>query len=219
MEIATFIGDVLNLAIEKLGPTFQQVYDVMEPALKWVLQILQDIYQGWVNIANWLKNNLKPIVKDVFEGWALILGKVIDFVNNLISALRTAIALLKQAAGLGGGGGGGAKGAHYGAQFNAGEGFASGGAFKVGGTGAGRDTTPVAFRAERGERVTVETKKQQRQADNQQTAPSVNVPVKVVNVFDPAMIVDALTTSAGQRAILNTISGNRDEINYALGVS
>lgn len=218
MEIATFIGDVLNLAIEKLGPTFQQVYEIMEPALKWVLQVLQDIFQGWVNITNWLKNNLKPIVKDVFEGWALILQTVIDFVNKLISALRTAISLLKQAAGLGGGGGG-AKGAHYGAQFNAGEGFASGGAFKVGGTGAGRDTTPVAFRAERGERVTVETKKQQRQADNQQTAPSVNVPVKVVNVFDPSMIVDAMNTSAGQRAILNTISGNRDEINYALGVS
>jgi tape measure domain-containing protein len=217
VEIATFINDVLNMAIEALGPTFQQVYDIMEPALKWVYQILGDIYRGWVNITNWLLSNLKPAIKDVFEGWAIILQTIIDLWNTIISAIRSAIALARQYAGMGGGSGAG--GAHYGAQFNAGEGFATGGAFKVGGTGAGRDTTPVAFRAERGERVTVETKKQQRQNDNAPTAANVNVPVKVVNVFDPAMIVEAMSTAAGQKAILNTISGNRDEINFALGVS
>jgi len=99
-----------------------------------------------------------------------------------------------------------------------GEGFATGGAFKVGGTGAGRDTTPVAFRAERGERVTVETKKQQRQSDSATSATSVNVPVSITNVLDPALVLAANESSRGQRSILNVIQANRNEVAAILGV-
>ena len=91
-------------------------------------------------------------------------------------------------------GGGGTAGANYGLQGYAGE-FNSGGGFKVGGTGAGRDTTAVAFRANRGERVTVETKKQQRQNDNGITAANVNVPVSITNVFYPTAMISALDSS------------------------
>ncbi|HEX9430258.1 MAG TPA: hypothetical protein VF944_07740, partial [Candidatus Bathyarchaeia archaeon] len=118
----------------------------------------------------------------------------------------------------GGGGGGGGGGAHYGAQFNAGEGFANGGSFGVGGTGVGRDTTPVAFRAERGERVTVETKKQQRANDNQGET-KVNVPVNVTSIFDLSSIPLVNESATGQRSIINVVRANREEINAILGAN
>lgn len=217
MDIANALIDAVKPAIVALTPAFKVVWTYMEPALTKLLQFIGDIGRGWVNIANFLKNNFLPSVKAVFEGWIFIIKTVLDWIEKVISALSQAIALARQLSGLGGGGKAG--GAHYGAQFNAGEGFATGGAFKVGGTGAGRDTTPVAFRAERGERVTVETKKQQRMNDNQQTAANVNVPVSVINVFDPSMMPAANLTQQGQRSIVNSITANRDEIAAILGVS
>lgn len=97
-------------------------------------------------------------------------------------------------------------------------GFANGGQFRVGGTGVGRDTTPVAFRAERGERVTVETKKQQRANDNRAQAANINVPVDITNVLDPQGIVDtAYDTDYGRRKFVNMIKINRDEVREILG--
>lgn len=217
VEITNLLIDTFKPAIVALTPAFKTVWSYMEPALQKMLQFIGDIGRGWVNIANFLKTNFLPAVKAVFEGWIFIIKTALEWIERVISALRQAIALARQLSGLGGGGKSG--GAHYGAQFNAGEGFATGGAFKVGGTGAGRDTTPVAFRAERGERVTVETKKQQRTNDNQQAAANVNVPVSIVNVFDPSMMPAANMTQQGQRSIVNAVSANRDELAAILGVS
>lgn len=224
-SVMDLIKDLANLFIELLQPAITDLkaawdilYRAMQPGLSVIMQLISDIWEGWQLLGNWIKDNFLRIVKDAFDGWIMILQKVLNFINQIIQALRTALALLKQVTGAGGGGGGGGGGAHYGAQFKAGEGFATGGQFKVGGTGAGRDTTPVAFRAERGERVTVETKKQQRQNDASGET-SVNVPVNVVNVLDPTMAVAAMETAAGQRTILNVLRANRDEINYVLGAS
>lgn len=217
VEIAQFFVERLTPAFNDLKSAWDILYDAMRPGLSFVVAILKDIYDGWKLIADWLKGTFAKVIKDVFDGWIIILRSVLNFINNIISALRTALALLRAVAGSGGGGGGGG-GAHYGTQFKAGEGFATGGQFKVGGTGAGRDTTPVAFRAERGERVTVETKKQQRNNDNQMTAANVNVPVQIVNIIDPNMALAAFDSAAGQRTIVNAIGNNRDEILAKLGV-
>lgn len=217
MDIVDLIKDQFVSAIKEVGTTFKPVWDYIKPSLEVMIKLLGDIWEGWKIIASYLKGAFSGIIKDVFEGWIIIIRKVIQFVNDLISSLKAAIALMKAAGGGGGGGGGGAKGAHYGAQFYAGE-FASGGQFKVGGTNSGRDTTPVAFRAERGERVTVETKKQQRYSENGMTAANVNVPVSIINVQDPNMVPMANMTERGQRSIVNAIIANRDEINAELGV-
>lgn len=218
-EFTTFLIERLTPAFTDLKSAWDILYNAMRPGLIFVVAILKDIWDGWKLLADWLKGTFIKVIKDVFDGWIIILRGVLGFINQIISALRAALALLRAVAGAGGGGGGGGGGAHYGAQFKAGEGFATGGQFKVGGTGAGRDTTPVAFRAERGERVTVETKKQQRTNDNQQTAANVNVPVSITTVFDLSAIPATLETSAGARAVLNVIKANRDEINYTLGAS
>jgi tape measure domain-containing protein len=217
IELVQVHFELLMEAINAVLPAFRTVWNFIEPAMKKFGSLLSEIFQGWQIMASWFTANFLPTIKDVFEGWIIILRKVIDFVTALIETLRTAINLMKQMAGLGGGGGG-APGAYYGAQFYAGE-FAKGGQFKVGGTGAGRDNTPVAFRAQRGERVTVETRKQQRQADNQNSgSPEVNVPLNITNVIDPSMMLKAMQTNAGGRTFVNVIKDNRDEIASILGV-
>lgn len=216
-DIFDTFKDLLTPAIVALEPAFKKVWDYIEPTLSRFLKILGDIYQGWINIANYIKISFFPIIKDAFEGWIIIIRKIIDFVSDLISALRTALSVARQLSGASPGGAAGGGGAHYGAQFYAGE-FASGGQFKVGGTNSGRDTTPVAFRAERGERVTVETKKQQRQADNANVTPSVNVPVQIVNVIDPQTLAAAMQTQTGVKVLKNVITVNREEFKGILGV-
>lgn len=218
MEIVGIFTDAFTPAIQALQPTFQTVWNYIRPALQMFIGFLADILQGWQIIGAWLRDNFLPIVKHVFEGWIEIIKTVISFITTLINALKTAVSLMGKVGGGSSGAGGGAA-AYYGAQFYAGE-FANGGAFKVGGSGAGRDNTPVSFRAQRGERVTVETKKQQRQNDNGNQQPmNVNVPLQVVNVFDPSMIPVAIESSKGQRSVVNAIVANRDEIIYALGIS
>lgn len=221
-EYVELVTMIVNLYVEALSPAVSELYDVfkrvwdyIQPALQKFVNFLNEVWQGWVNIATYLSKEFLPIVKHVFEGWIVIINGVINVIRTLIDALKFALSLMSKV-GAGGGGGGGSPGMNYGGQFYAGE-FASGGQFNVGGTGAGRDTTPVAFRANRGERVTVETKRQQRQADNGNSAPSVNVPVQVVNVFDPNMVPMAMESAAGQRSFLNLMVGNRDEVLNILG--
>lgn len=219
MEVADIFMTALAPAVNLTGAAIMDMWTYAQPALTKFVAVLKDIIDGWTLIANYLSKNLLPVIKDVFEGWIIIIKSVVDWINRIVTALRTAIALLKQYLGMGGAADGAATGgAHYGAQFKAGEGFATGGAFKVGGNGAGRDMTPVAFRAERGERVTVETKKQQHQADNSNQTTSVNVPVQIVNVTDLSMIPVAMESAAGRRSFLNNISADRDEIVAILGV-
>lgn len=216
-DIAAFITDVFGAAIAALEPTWNKVWGVIEPALMKLMKFLKDIYDGWVLIGNWLRDHFGNILTQVFEGWALILSGILKWINKIIDALQAAIALMRTVAGIGGGGGT-APAAHNGAQFTAGQGYAGGGQFKVGGTNSGRDTTPVAFRAERGERVTVETKKQQRANDNSQGQTDVKVPISIMNVFDPSMVPTANESASGQRSIINVIAANRDEILATLGV-
>lgn len=218
------MSDIGNYIAEKLVPIVGHLKEVFTQFWEYIRPVLTDIIEGWSKIYSWLQyidNIVRTKVTQAFSNlfWNMIadIKAVIDWVVNLINKLRQMISLQSRT-GAGGGGGGG--GAHYGAQFKAGEGFATGGAFKVGGTGAGRDTTPVAFRAERGERVTVETKKQQRMAANGNGGSTeVKVPLSITNVFDPAMVPAANESASGQRSIVNVIRANRDEINQALGIS
>lgn len=227
IELATafynLVMDIVNLYAEAFAPAikitsdaFKSMWEYVGPTLMRFVGFLKDIFDGWKLIASFLKSNFLPAVKAVFEGWLFLIKSVVDGISKIINFLRTAISLFSQLSGMGGGGA--APGAHYGAQFKAGEGFANGGAFKVPGTNSGRDSTPVSFRAERGERVTVETKKQQRQSDNSNQAPSVNVPITNVTVLDPNMMVGVMSSAAGQRVHLNTIKDNASEIKQMLGI-
>lgn len=220
-ELVKAIADLfivaLTPAVNALLTGFKTLWKYVGPTLEKFISLLTDIFTGWKNIANWLTKNFGPAVKVVFEGWVFILQTVVTWIKTIINALKTALALMSRVAG-GGGGSGAAKtpGAYNGAQFYAGE-FANGGRFNVGGTGAGRDNTPVSFRAQRGERVTVETAKQQRNNDNAPTAANVNVPVQIVNVLDPEMVNQVNQSAQGQRIIVNIIKDNRDEIRRLMG--
>lgn len=206
--------------LQVLGETAVNVFTTYIEYCKSVIQVMKDILGGAYLIGQYLRGAFDATVKAVFSAMSTAIKTVYDWIMRVITAIQTAINTLKTFLGMGGGKGASmASGAYYGASFKAGEGFAKGGAFNVGGTGAGRDMTPVNFRAQRGERVTVETKKQQRAADNNSAAPEVTVPVTVQNYVDPNMMITAMETSAGQRAFVNNVKATREELIAILGVS
>lgn len=88
--------------------------------------------------------------------------------------------------------------------------FMTGGSFKVGGTG-GTDSQMVAFRATPGEQVSIATPQQVRKGDPYQgvqssAQPEVNI--KNINVLDPNLIGDYLSTDDGERLIMNIVGKN-----------
>lgn len=83
-------------------------------------------------------------------------------------------------------------------------GFATGGSFVVGGDG-GVDTTPVYFRATRGERVTVETPAQQTVRDEGPQGVGGGG-VLVQNQFDPESFFAVLDTPRAERKVVNIMA-------------
>lgn len=205
----------------KLLVAWQTIWAYVEP-------VLSGIYEGLVFIVQKLTEVYTFITVKLYTGWKFvfdaILGfvrEVINVVNTLISALKLALSLFKAVAAFGAFGGGANAGAGAAGGATTAPGMREGGQFTVGGTGAGTDQTPVNFNANRGERVTVETKKQQRQADNNNSAGAteVKVPLSITNVLDPGMVPAANESASGQRSIVNVMRANRDEIIGILGIS
>lgn len=93
-------------------------------------------------------------------------------------------------------------------------GFQTGGSFVVGGTG-GPDSQMVAFRATPGEKVSVARPEQVRKGDpyegaGQMPAPQLNA--RIVNVLDPAMVGDFLSTPDGEQVLVNVMRRNSDSL-------
>jgi hypothetical protein len=94
--------------------------------------------------------------------------------------------------------------------------FATGGQFMVEGKG-GIDSNNINMNVTRGERVTIETPKQQRENDAANGPAEVSVPVKIINNIDPRIAIDAIDTAEGEQVIMNTISRNAPAIQRLLG--
>jgi|LSQX01.1.fsa_nt_gb tape measure domain-containing protein len=100
----------------------------------------------------------------------------------------------------------------------AGIGFMTGGQFTVGGSG-GADSQMVAFRATPGEQVAISTPTQVKKGDpnrggQQQEAPQVNQ--RIVNIIDPDLMGDYLSTPEGEQLLVNTIRRNSDSVRQAI---
>lgn len=95
-------------------------------------------------------------------------------------------------------------------------GFMTGGSFKVGGSG-GADSQMVAFRASPGETVSVATPTQVRKGTDAATGnagggaaqPALNA--RIINVVDPALVGDYLSTPEGEEVIMNVMRRNSDQ--------
>lgn len=92
-------------------------------------------------------------------------------------------------------------------------GFQTGGQFMVGGAG-GPDSQLVQFRATPGERVSIETPTQQ--SNGEGTPSQGNGDVRILNVIDPNMVEDFLTSTQGERVLVNVIERNSSTINTVL---
>lgn len=98
----------------------------------------------------------------------------------------------------------------------AGVGFMTGGSFDVAGSG-GHDSQTVAFRASPGERVSIQTPQQYRKGDpngngNQGQQKPADNNIRIVNVLDPALVGNYLSTSEGERLVLNVIEKNSSSV-------
>lgn len=94
-------------------------------------------------------------------------------------------------------------------------GFAEGGQFMVKGR-PGIDTNNINMDVTRGERVTVETARQQRENDRP-VIPAPIVNVKNVNVLDPREALAVLETSEGEQVITNIIERNASKYARLMG--
>lgn len=96
--------------------------------------------------------------------------------------------------------------------------FATGGQFIVGGRD-GVDKNNINMNVTKGERVTIETRKQQRANDNQASgpAPAINFSPRIINSLDPRAALDAVDTSEGEQVIMNIISRNAPAVQRLLG--
>lgn len=95
--------------------------------------------------------------------------------------------------------------------------FKDGGQFMVAGR-SGIDANNINMNVTKGERVTIETAKQQRANDNSSAAtPEVNVPVKVVNIHDKSSFHAAMADEEGVRVILNVIKDNPSTVQAVAG--
>jgi tape measure domain-containing protein len=93
-------------------------------------------------------------------------------------------------------------------------GFKTGGSFQVGGSG-GADSQTVMFRASPNETVSVRTPSQQRVAERQDQ-PAQPIENKILNIVDPNLISEALSSAQGQKVVLNVIGRNRQQISTML---
>lgn len=97
-------------------------------------------------------------------------------------------------------------------------GFATGGQFTVGG-GGGTDSVGVAFRATPGERVTVETPEQQREAAAMsRSGQGGGQPIAVVNQIDGSFVQAAMMSPGGIKVIHNAIKADIAGFRTLLGI-
>jgi len=97
-------------------------------------------------------------------------------------------------------------------------GYAFGGDFTVGGTG-GTDSQLVAFRATPGETVSVRTPTKNNDAARQSGGGGQSgdgSAVRIVNVLDPALVGDYLSTSEGEQVLVNVMRRNADSVRQVL---
>ena len=97
-----------------------------------------------------------------------------------------------------------------------GVGFMTGGSFDVAGSG-GHDSQTVAFRASPGERVSIQTPQQYRKGDpngnsSQGQQKQADNNIRIVNVLDPALVGNYLSTREGERLVLNVIEKNSSSV-------
>lgn len=88
--------------------------------------------------------------------------------------------------------------------------FATGGQFTVGGK-SGIDANNINMNVTKGERVTIETMKQQRANDNGPAAAPI-IKQKIVNQFDAREFVSAMDSEEGEDVIINIISRRKAEV-------
>lgn len=122
--------------------------------------------------------------------------------DSLAEVMIKALATKAIMSALGSGGGGGGEGGAASLILGGLGGFANGGSFTVGGS-SGTDQNLVAFRATRGERVTVETPAQQ----GSSVGGAATASLRVVNNYqdDPRAVRQAFSDRAGQATIYNTM--------------
>lgn len=85
--------------------------------------------------------------------------------------------------------------------------FATGGQFMVDGRG-GVDNNNINMNVSRGERVTIETPKQQRENASGEGQAPIDNRLKIVNVLDKSEILAALESDEGERLVVNIMNRN-----------
>lgn len=94
-------------------------------------------------------------------------------------------------------------------------GFQNGGNFKVGGSG-GTDSQLVQFRASPNETVSVKTPGQEKVAQAPAPAQKEGGGVRIINVVDPDLVNDFMSSPQGEEVLINSIQRNQGQVKQIL---
>ena len=188
----SFLGGISN----GLAKVSEQATNFGENISQWVVGTFDAAADAVVNFAKTGEFNFRQFMQDIFAQLLKIMTN--QLLSNFIGSL---FGISMGAGGLG--------------SLNLPK-FAGGGEFMVGGAG-GTDSQLVMFKASPDERVSIKTPEQQRAHDmaingagagGNVTVNPAPVNVKIVNHDDPQNMVDAMSSDAGAKAIMNVIRKN-----------
>ena len=182
-----------NREVEKLSDDLEKLLSPMS-----LVNIgLEALGQQFKNFVMEGKASFDDLVHSLLGSLTDIILKIIE-TRIMLALLGPAIDPINAAAARNGGAG--ALAGLAGGLF----GFARGGSFTVGGRG-GVDSNLVAFKATRGERVTVQTPQQQADTDSQSSPKAPPVSLYVFNQQDPGQMVPVMGSRAGRRQVWNNL--------------
>lgn len=191
----TFTGGLLN----GLARVAQRMNEFGSMVSDWVVGAFDSLTEAIVNFAKTGEFNVRQFFQNLF-------AQLLRLATNMLFAQLINMFMPGMGSILGGLGGGM-------------PGFATGGDFRVGGSG-GTDSQLVAFKATPGERVSVRTPGQSMPGDGQgQAQEPAEVNLRVVNVTDPKESLAALETAEGERVLMNIIKRNPRAIRSILGTA
>jgi len=187
----TIGGGLLN----GLARIAQEANNIGEQMSNFVVDAFNSATDAIVQFAKTGEFNVRQFFQDLFAQLLKLAA------NQLFSQLL---------GGLLGGGGGGLLSSLFGGGI---PGFATGGEFTVGGDNSATDSQLVAFRATKGEKVSVETPGQQANGGGGGGTTVVqSPPVNVAAVLSPADIVGAFDNPEGETVMINMLQRNASTV-------
>ena len=219
-ELAAHGGINAEVLANKLASLKKQIEETKQSTTGWsaAMRSLNEstysaaaVQSQFVSAVSGVYQNMEDTMVNFATGQKVVWKDMVDSMISDFMRLLIRMAIMKTVSAIGGASAMPGLTARHGMNKHVGADlprFAHGGSMHVGGSG-GPDSKLVQFMASPGERVQV-TNPGQSRLDSGNQAPAAPPTVNITNVVDPSEYAAALTSPAGERAIINVVENNAD---------